>query len=218
MESKQTWRERRIGLGAILAVALTLGSAAAAHAQTQTFACFAPGGFGFVPPLAPPALPPVLLGSLKAVPNPVIPTDPATGAALIRGDLSDYIANLPAAIRLGKALFWDAQAGSDNKTACATCHFKAGQDGRVTNQLNPGANGVWDAQGPNRSVSAFDFPFTRSLTSDIDNIVGSQGVRKGNFAGFSRTGAELVTSVADPVFSVGGVNVRQVTGKNTRRR
>jgi cytochrome c peroxidase len=120
-----------------------------------------------------------------------------------------------AATQLGKALFWDMQAGSDNKTACATCHFKAGADGRDTNQLNPGANGAWDAQGPNRTVSWADFPFTRSALVDNDNIAGSQGVRKSTFQGFSRAGAELTASVADPVFNVGGVNVRQVTGKNT---
>ena len=53
------------------------------------------------------------------------------------------------------------------------------------------------------------------MTNDNDNIAGSHGVRKANFAGFSRTGAELTTQVADAVFNVGGVNVRQVTGKNT---
>ena len=92
MTRKLAWMNRRVGRCAIVVVALTLGGAVAAHAQTQTYACFAPGGFGFVPPLAPPALPPVLLGSLKAVPNPVIPKDPATGASLVRGDLTDYIA------------------------------------------------------------------------------------------------------------------------------
>src|SRR5690242_17197605 len=108
------------------------------------------------------------------------------------------------------------QAGSDNKTACATCHFHAGQDGRDVNQLNPGANGTWDTQGPNRRLTVNDYPFTLSVTSDNDNIAGSQGVRKSNFAGFnSKTGAEQTTAVADPVFSVNGVNVRQVTGKNT---
>ena len=31
-----------------------------------------------------------------------------------------------AAIALGKALLWDMQVGSDGKTACASCHFRAG--------------------------------------------------------------------------------------------
>ena len=201
---------------AIAVVVCTLAGSVAVSAQTQTYACFAPGGFGIVPPLAPPALPPILLESLKTVPNPVIPLDPVTHARIIRGDLSDYIANLDAAIRLGKALFWEMQAGSDGKTACATCHFHAGEDGRDTNQLNQGANSNWDAQGPNRTITQFDFPFTAPPTTDNDNIVGSQGVRKATFAGFnSKTGAEQTTPVADPIFSVNGVNVRQVTGKNT---
>ncbi|HMF98485.1 MAG TPA: cytochrome c peroxidase [Vicinamibacterales bacterium] len=206
----------QLGPRVLVALVFVLVGPTALFAQPQTYVCYAPGGFGVVPPLAPPALPPVLLSSLKSVPNPVIPPDKVTQLPTIRGDLVDYVANLSAAIRLGKALFWDVQAGSDNKTACATCHFQAGQDGRSTNQLNPGANNAWDAQAPNRALGALDFPLTRSATSDNDNIVGSQGVRKSNFAGFnSKTGAEQTTAVPDPVFNVGGVNVRQVTGKNT---
>src|SRR3954453_23875063 len=208
--------DRTVGRLVIAVCVFSLaGSSVGLNAQTQTYACFAPGGFGIVPPLAPPALPPVLLESLKSVANPVIPLDPVTHLPIVRGDLTDYIADRSAAIRLGKALFWEMQAGSDGKTACATCHFHAGEDGRDTNQLNPGANGVFDAQAANRALTLNDFPFTRSVTSDNDNIVGSQGVRKSNFAGFSRTGAEQTTSVPDPTFSVNGVNVRQVTGKNT---
>ena len=113
--------------------------------------------------------------------------------------------------------FWEMQAGSDNKTACATCHFKAGEDGRDRNQMNPGANGNWDGSGygPNYTLIANDFPLTNLPTKDVDNIIGSQGVRLSQFTGFSRSGAETTTPVADPVFNVSGVNVRQVTGKNT---
>ncbi|MFO0743018.1 MAG: cytochrome c peroxidase [Labilithrix sp.] len=39
---------------------------------------------------------------------------------------SNFIADEAAAIRLGKALFWEMQVGSDGVTACATCHFHAG--------------------------------------------------------------------------------------------
>jgi cytochrome c peroxidase len=39
---------------------------------------------------------------------------------------------------LGKALFWDMQVGSDGITACASCHFNAGADNRVNNQVSPG--------------------------------------------------------------------------------
>jgi cytochrome c peroxidase len=184
---------------------------AISNAQVQTFQCPAPG---FGPVIA---APPILLTSLKTVPNPVLPTGPA-GA--IRGDLTAYIANQPAAIQLGKALFWDMQAGSDNKIACATCHFQAGADGRVRNQLHPGPDGVWDTYAgiaPNYAfnTSGNDFPLTIPLNRDTDDIVGSQGVRLSTFKGFSKSGGEVTALVADPVFSVGGQNVRQVTGKNT---
>ena len=52
-------------------------------------------------------------------------------------NFADFIRDRGAAIALGKALFWDMQAGSDGKTACATCHFAAGADLRSRNQLNP---------------------------------------------------------------------------------
>jgi len=181
-------------------------------AQVQTYTC--PTGFG--PVAVVPVNPAVLMQSLKAVENPVLPSGPF---GPVRDDLVDYIANQPAAVRLGKALFWDMQAGSDSKTACATCHFKAGADGRDKNQLSPGANNSWDALAgiaPNYRFNAGgnDFPFTIPLNRDTDNITGSQGVRMSVFKGFSK-GGEVLSSVADPVFNVNGVNVRQVTGKNT---
>lgn len=45
------------------------------------------------------------------------------------------------ALVLGKALFWDQQAGSDGNS-CASCHFHAGADTRLRNQLNPGFNDI----------------------------------------------------------------------------
>lgn len=44
-----------------------------------------------------------------------------------------------AAIALGKALFWEEQAGSDGM-ACASCHMSGGADNRIRNQLSPGFN------------------------------------------------------------------------------
>src|SRR5712691_4893425 len=57
------------------------------------------------------------LASLKTVPIP----QPA--------NIARYIRDQNAAIALGKALFWDQQAGSDGQ-ACASCHFRAGADSR----------------------------------------------------------------------------------------
>ena len=68
--------------------------------------------------------------SLKTVPVPE-PTNHA-----------DFVSDRQAAIRLGKALFWDMQVGSDGVEACASCHFHAGADSRSRNQLNPGARRV----------------------------------------------------------------------------
>lgn len=65
------------------------------------------------------------------------------------------------AIILGKALFWDLQAGSDGN-ACGSCHFHAGADTRLTNQLNPGFNDI--TEGPGGDTS---FGSTRSDTGDV---------------------------------------------------
>jgi cytochrome c peroxidase len=83
--------------------------------------------------------------SLKEVPVPV-PT-----AAVIAGAIPGPGVNLnfqplttqlvkdqAALVRLGKALFWDMQVGSDGITACASCHFNAGEDIRTKNQISPG--------------------------------------------------------------------------------
>jgi cytochrome c peroxidase len=50
---------------------------------------------------------------------------------------TDFIVDRVAAVRLGKALFWDMQVGSDGVQSCGSCHFHAGADDRVKNQLNP---------------------------------------------------------------------------------
>src|SRR5262247_3692248 len=52
------------------------------------------------------------------------------------GNLDSFVKNRAAAIRLGKALFWDEQTGGDGRVACATCHFKAGVDDRTVNTVN----------------------------------------------------------------------------------
>lgn len=195
--------------GGIALTALLSGMALispALRAQVQTFS--APGGFGPVAGAFP------LMTSLKTAANPVLPRNPTNGLPALRADLAEYIANPSAAIQLGKALFWEMQAGSDNKTACATCHYHAGADRRDKNQINPGANGIFNSTGLNSSLQPSQFPFT-TPTTDSDDIAGSQGVRASAFQGIdNKTGAELTATLGDPVFNVNGVNVRQVTGKN----
>src|SRR5437868_1527123 len=94
------------------------------------------------------------LVSLKNVP---VPGPPAAV-------LAEYVRDKAAAIRLGKALFWDTQVGSDSKTACASCHFHAGADPRTKNQLSPGllaGDKTFQIGGPNYTLKRSDFPLTR---------------------------------------------------------
>jgi cytochrome c peroxidase len=54
-----------------------------------------------------------------------------------RADLTGIVKDEAWATILGKALFWEAAAGTDGM-ACASCHFSAGADSRIVNQLTPG--------------------------------------------------------------------------------
>src|SRR4028118_957869 len=58
--------------------------------------------------------PPNPLASLKTV---AVPEPP---------NLGQFVKNKPAAIALGKALFWDMQVGSDGIMSCASCHLHQG--------------------------------------------------------------------------------------------
>jgi cytochrome c peroxidase len=180
--------------------------------QDATYSISCPPGFNtFVGPPPAGALPFAPLASLKTVANPVFDVDPKTGALILRGDLGTYIADMTSAIQLGKALFWDIQAGSDAKVACATCHFQGGADVRAKNQINPGANGSFDLQSTNYTLTAADFPFVNPATGrNNDNVVGSQGVRRSTFVGIGTNGVESTTPINDPVFGT----LRQTTGVN----
>jgi cytochrome c peroxidase len=125
-------------------------------------------------------------------------------------DLQRFIRDEAAAQKLGKALFWDMQAGSDGRTACASCHYAAGADSRSRNQLNP-RGGTFTAKGPNAQLELSDFPITGS------NVVGSQGVLPSRFTGIAGGAvADLQDFAAtDADFHVGGTPVRRTTGRNT---
>ena len=120
--------------------------------------------------------------------------------------MEGIIADKTAAIELGKSLFWDMQAGSDDTQACASCHFNAGADSRVNNDVNPGQPGGDNtfqvgvpfngSFGPNYHYKAGtadagfggyhdgDFPFRKladvndrfSVISDVNDVSGSEGV------------------------------------------
>jgi cytochrome c peroxidase len=169
----------------------------------------------------PPAEVPIPLTALNTVQVPL----PA--------DLDVYIKDRAAAIRLGKALFWDMQVGSAG-TACASCHYQAGADGRDRNQLNPGPDGRFDTTHSNNFQLKLDthFPMTKFQDAlDVNSpkvrsrndIVGSQGVFRTDFVGLTN-GAFGVGSFGaedsgvtrpDAVFTRSGVNTRQVTGRNS---
>jgi cytochrome c peroxidase len=127
-----------------------------------------------------------------------------------------------AAIALGKALFWDMQVGSDGVQACATCHFHAGADARTKNQVDPGVNAGdshFEVTGPNGTLTPAMFPFHRlanpddpasAVLFDSGDIAGSQGMHLSAFLQIAASGREKDVVVPDPVFTVGGVDVRRV--------
>jgi cytochrome c peroxidase len=142
-------------------------------------------------------------------------------------NLDQFVKDKAAAIRLGKALFWDTTIGSDGKVACASCHFHAGADSRERNQLNPGTAGgtaVFTTHGPDEILAAADFPFRKlanpadrqsQVLADTKNVAGSQGLVKKTLQHLLPHGDELGVTQPDPIFHVGSENVNQVTGRNS---
>ncbi|MHC5858365.1 cytochrome-c peroxidase [Nostoc sp.] len=151
-------------------------------------------------------------------------------------NLGDFVKDKVAAIKLGKALFWDMQVGSDGETSCASCHFHAGADNRSKNQIGPGllrinADGtanpdtIFNVGGsPNYQLKPGDFPFHKlsnpndptTLVSDKNDVSSSQGAFNTKFVDVIPGSAEdQVINEPDPVFNVGGINVRHVQGRNT---
>lgn len=177
-----------------------------ATAQLETFDV--PNGFAnVIGPFVP-------LASLKTVPNPVLPRNPTNGSYILRADLVDYVANLGAAIRLGKALFWDLQTGSDNRTACASCHFHAGADNRLRAQLNRGPNGTFETLATEHTtLAATNFPF-HSPDFDRDDIVGSQGVLAREFERVRYSKPDAVKPLWHRQPHAPPNQARQVTGRN----
>lgn len=71
----------------------------------------------------------------------------------------DIVKNKAALIALGKMLFWDSNVGSDG-IACASCHYHAGADNRIKNQINPGmrnASGEFASNGTTPIGNVFNF-------------------------------------------------------------
>lgn len=160
-------------------------------------------------------------GSAQVPPHPILPPTSLKTVSVPEPPnlMGLYVANRAAAIRLGKALFWDMQMGSDNVQACASCHFHAGADNRAKNQLSPGLN-AGDltfalGHGPNSTVGAADFPRPKAN----NDVTSSQGVFNTNFVGLEwpspMAPIEARTLATDAVFHVNGVQTRRVEPRNT---
>jgi len=128
------------------------------------------------------------------------------------------IVNKLAAQQLGKAFFWDSQAGSAGQ-ACASCHYHAGADIRVTNQINPGQDSQFSAApGPDAQLGPGAYPFHRladitdrnsAILSDSNDRTGSQGTFEGTFtpntstvavlSATAPTAAQIASGTAPPV-------------------
>jgi cytochrome c peroxidase len=152
-----------------------------------------------------------------------------------------FVRDQTALVQLGKALFWDQQAGSDGQ-ACASCHFSAGADARTKNQISPGLKAQPSdttfqmVSGANSDLRAADFPIhmladrtnrDSPVLRDSNDVVSSAGVFYRTFTSTPalsllgsafQTGStsDTCTSVTDPSgFRVGGVNVRREEPRNT---
>jgi cytochrome c peroxidase len=112
--------------------------------------------------------------SQEPVPQPFLIDDP------VAQPIVGTIINRAAAIRLGKAFFWDIQAGSDGQVACAVCHASFGSDARRLNTINPGLDGIFASGG----VTGPGQLYTPTLITN-DDIVGVQGVARGTFVSFN---------------------------------
>lgn len=107
----------------------------------------------------------------------------------------DFIADRTAAVQLGKAMFWDMQLGSDGVQACGSCHFHAGADNRIRNQINPGtfdSDDTLQVRGKNDLLKVSDFPTHKlndvlitgepllnpgNVVRDSNDVISSMGVR-----------------------------------------
>ena len=139
------------------------------------------------------------ISSLRSIPTPRPP------------DLARYVREESVLVVLGKALFWDTQLSSDNKVACASCHFHAGADHRPQNQLSA-VNGLVP---PNQLLSSVHLPFSRQ-EMEAGWRVASAGIlpRRLTAVGERGAGDQGIDLYGAQDANVHGANVRQVTKRN----
>lgn len=169
------------------------------------------------------------LTSLKGIPLPVTP-------GLLDGP-QPIVVDKSSAIQLGKALFWDANVGSDGM-ACASCHFHAGADRRTRNQLDTGVRHVNSKTGvtfeptasgakggANYTLKSSDFPMFRlenpidkssKVLYRTDDVVSSSGVFYAELkaAKTGEDGNDTCKPLQDAVFHAGKLNTRRVATRN----
>jgi cytochrome c peroxidase len=155
----------------------------------------------------------------------------------LTGGKSPIVVDQEAAIQLGKALFWDANVGSDG-VACASCHFHAGADIRTRNQLETGSLHTADTSssqsfqinaagegGPGYELKANDFPLFRladpadkdsAIVFSTDDVVASSGAFLRQFENVNETGDtnDQCQAQVDDIFHSGSLNTRQTTKRN----
>ncbi|TWU05688.1 cytochrome c peroxidase [Stieleria varia] len=129
--------------------------------------------------------------------------DAVTRHQLLRPDLAEFIADVEAANVLGKAFFWDMQAGSDFGrrddgtfvgTACASCHYRHGADARgrhsrrfpyvvwdeyelhPEHDLDPMAFGEKQLPFPLDTVATQPYSFDTDKFGNLSFVNGSAGV------------------------------------------
>jgi cytochrome c peroxidase len=153
---------------------------------------------GYIPPHNQIAVRGQAVYSLKSIPVPA-------------PNLGRYVHDEKALVVLGKALFWDMQLSSDSRVACASCHFHAGADHRVQNQLSS----TKDPVPPNQVLGPKDVPLGRGAM-DAGWRVGSAGMFPRLLSGIGPGG--LPDSGSDIVGreyqDIDRLNVRQVTARN----
>src|SRR5947208_10961227 len=167
-----------------------------------------------------------LLGAGTAVAQ--LPPGALSTVPVPKPNLAGFVRDDAAAVALGKALFWDMQLGSDGIQSCGACHFHGGADSRLKNQVNPGtlhAATTFEVAKPNATLTAANFPLHKlanvedrrsAVLFDADDVVSSQSVTLRKFNDVIPGQAEENCTVTpDPIFSVGGVNVRRVQPRNT---
>jgi cytochrome c peroxidase len=118
---------------------------------------------------------PEMPGSLKCTPVPEPYTVDSIGNKVSISP--SIIKNKAAAIALGKMLFWDSQVGSDG-LACASCHFQAGADNRIKNQIDPGlrnASGTFANDGITPVGSVFDFMASNPNSTNLNPLFPASG-------------------------------------------